>query len=52
MSDVIPIKLKEPSKRIWECGCGGQQWFVHENGGIECCTCNEINQTIKCEVKE
>ena len=46
------LQWKRPEKRIWECNCGCQQFFFHENGDVECCGCNEISQNLKCFVAE
>ena len=45
------LQWKEKEKRIWECSCGCQQFFFHENGDVECCGCNEISNNLKCFVE-
>ena len=52
VSDEKIVQWKRPEKRIWECNCGCQQFFFHENGDVECCDCNEISQILKCFVKD
>jgi hypothetical protein len=51
MNDNI-LQWKKPEKKIWQCYCGCQQWFLHNNGDVECCGCNEISQNMKCLAKE
>jgi hypothetical protein len=26
--------------KIYECGCGGQTFFLHQDGQVECVECN------------
>jgi hypothetical protein len=54
MSDnVIKItKKKKSDANLWMCGCGCMQFFIHEHNGIECCSCNDMNQMIQAHIKE
>jgi len=32
---------------VWECGCGGQHFYLHRDGTIECRSCKLIKETIE-----
>jgi hypothetical protein len=34
-------------RRVWECGCGGQEFVLFENGEVACTKCRHINVIIK-----
>jgi len=43
----LPIRPKRP-EMVWECrNCGGQHFYLHNDGTIECRSCKLINETIE-----
>jgi len=42
----LPFRPKRP-ELIWECRCGGQHFYLHNDGTIECRSCKLVNETIE-----
>lgn len=42
----LPFHPKRP-EMIWECRCGGQHFYLHNDGTIECRSCKLLNETIE-----
>ena len=38
-------RSKKP-EHVWECNCGGQLFYLHDDGGIECRSCKTIKTTL------
>lgn len=40
MTNVVQLRPPAPEPEpVWQCNCGNQWFFLHENGRIECSSC-------------
>jgi len=39
-------KTKKPDL-IWECNCGGQLFWLHKDGAVECRDCKTVKSTLR-----
>lgn len=46
VTDLNQFRSKKP-EMIWECQCGGQHFYLNNDGTIECRSCKRINETIE-----
>jgi hypothetical protein len=46
-----PVELakfrKKRAEFVWECGCGGQHFYLHRDGTIECRSCKLVKESIE-----
>lgn len=48
LDDFRPKKLEE----VFECGCGGQHFYINRDGTIQCRSCRLIKETIEWRYRE
>ncbi len=49
MGEVTPIdRYRVPKvEYVFECACGGQQFYLHQHGAIECRDCQQIIEKLE-----
>jgi hypothetical protein len=45
-TDINAFRQKKP-EMVFECRCGGQHFYLNNDGTIECRSCKLINETIE-----
>jgi hypothetical protein len=44
---VIPLEQKaKPPSKIWVCDCGCENFWLYQDGRVECVECNTIHDTM------
>jgi len=50
-TDINAFRQKKP-EMVRECTCGGQHFYLHMDGAIECRSCKLINESIEWVFRE
>lgn len=46
VTDISQFRQKKP-EQVWACRCGGQHFYLNDDGTIECRSCKLINETME-----
>jgi len=45
MATVIPFKSREkPEEKVYVCNCGNENFWLYQDGRIECTACNTFHE--------